>query len=199
MELSAHIERCPRDAFVTINLSDDDGDLIPVSIDIARGDLIVSAVRRVILENDLPDHLIDALVETVSALVRDLGEKTDTKNDPEGIDNINADVDVNEAVNELVGTYYRFTASYNTSIKEPVFPKAYHTLASSPLPTLFDRLLLHERRLAERVDELWNQRLFALRDLQRRHAEEVESAQLKPSGQSGLGMTQILGKHVEYN
>ncbi|KAJ3338864.1 hypothetical protein HDU93_008999 [Gonapodya sp. JEL0774] len=213
-------ERSSRDAFVTINLSDENGDLVPVSIDITRGDLIVAAVRRVVLENDLPDNLIESLVETVAGLVRDLGER-DGVSDGSDFSDGDQTVDINVAVKDLADLYMKYTAAYNTTVKEvrlkmdigglvtfpavtvtrllckPLFPKAYHALSSSPLPTLFDRLLLHERRLAERVDELWRHRAFALADLQRRHAEEVEAAQQKVPGHNVLGMTQVLGKHVE--
>ncbi|KAG9300615.1 hypothetical protein G9A89_005215 [Geosiphon pyriformis] len=156
-----------------------------LKVKLKRGQLLVDVIRHFMEENNVPCYLEMSVLSTVESLLKESwrrdvelqGEIKDSKT----AENIRKGV---------IERYQKHTTRYNETPAEDVFPKAYHTLVHSPVPSIFDTLLQLEQSFSQAMNERLLARDKELTELRHRHRREMDNG-------TENEITHLLTSHVE--
>ncbi|CAI2171681.1 11574_t:CDS:10 [Funneliformis geosporum] len=140
-----------------------------ITIKIKKDQLLMDVVRRFMSAYNVPCYLENSILSTIESLMVESWRK-DAERDSKIQDELDA--------------------------TKNIFPKAYHTLVHSPVPSLFDTLLQLEQCYKEVIKDLVSSKEKELGGIRERHQKEME-----PSQTSGI-VNFLMEKHredVEYN
>ncbi|KAI9023993.1 hypothetical protein DFJ74DRAFT_767524 [Hyaloraphidium curvatum] len=187
------LRRSPRSAVVAVFVG-----ARRVVCDVAQGELFFAAAKRAAWVNDVPHDaqaaLEDALREAVLARQAP-GAAGGVSASPPRLTAIQKQI----RVQDIADAFARGRAPPGGTAPADAFPAAYHALANSPAPHVFDTLLFVERELARPVADLLAARDAALADLAARHREELPANAVGAAG-SAQGMDApgaVASRHAE--
>ncbi|KAL1919277.1 uncharacterized protein VTP21DRAFT_1969 [Calcarisporiella thermophila] len=161
--------------------------LQPLTLNLKRGQRIRDAVRLFVTEHQVPFTEISVL-STVYSLIHEKEKEEARRFKPM------EEEEIKSAKDTLLMRYKNHTRQYYNGKEEDIFPRAYHTLVHSPIPSIFDSLLQLEHNYNMAMAELLETESRDLASIQARHGREMEMA--VDSGKEG-GLTQYFARHVE--
>ncbi|CAG8491868.1 14399_t:CDS:10 [Acaulospora morrowiae] len=142
----------------------------PVSYNfqVKKGQMLLDIVRNFMMEHNIPCYLEISVMSTIESLMRESWRR-----DMEMDSKIPDEAEAKRIRSELVAKYQKHTTRFNDSPSEDVFPKAYHTLVHSPVPSIFDALLQFEQNCKQAIKEFTDKRDTHLGIMGERHQKEV--------------------------
>ncbi|PKY48982.1 hypothetical protein RhiirA4_404951 [Rhizophagus irregularis] len=163
-----------------------------LTIHLKKDKLLLDVVREFIDDNNIPCYLENSLLSVVEHLIQE-SLRIDTERD----NKIKSESDAINIRKNLVSKYKKHTVRYNDAPAEDIFPKAYHTLVHSPVPSIFDTLLQLEQGYKQAIKDIVSASDSELECIQSRHHKEIET-------ESGCnnGINNLIEKYredVEYN
>ncbi|CAG8438206.1 3856_t:CDS:10 [Funneliformis mosseae] len=157
-----------------------------LTIQIKKDQLLMEVVRRFMNAYNVPCYLENSILSIIESLMVESWRK-----DAERDSKIQDELDATRVRENLIAKYKKYTIRYNESPAENIFPKAYHTLVHSPVPSLFDSLLQLEQCYKEVIKDLVSSKEKELEGIMDRHQKEME-----PSQTSGI-VNLLMEKHRE--
>ncbi|CAG8436569.1 6217_t:CDS:10 [Ambispora gerdemannii] len=159
----------------------------PVSLKLCvkHGQLLVDVVRHFMDENNVPCYLEISVLSVVESLL-----KESWRGDAELNGKITNDGEAEIVRKELIEKYQKHTIRYNNTPTEDIFPKAYHTLVHSPVPSIFDTLLQLEQSFSQAMNDLLATRERELNEVRQRHGREMDQ-------NSENEFADLVSRHVE--
>ncbi|CAG8469229.1 9677_t:CDS:10 [Diversispora eburnea] len=133
---------------------------VPVSytFQLKKGQLLLDMVKNFMVLHDIPCYLEISVMSTIESLMREIGDASKAC----------------KTRKELVAKYQKYTINFNDAPVEDIFPKAYHTLVHSPVPSIFDTLLQFEQYCKQAIKELRNTRDGHTRTIEERHKNNID-------------------------
>ncbi|RHZ88578.1 hypothetical protein Glove_22g186 [Diversispora epigaea] len=143
----------------------------PVSytFQLKKGQLLLDMVKNFMVLHDIPCYLEISVMSIIESLMRESWRR-DLERDAK----IGDDSEACKARKELVAKYQKYTINFNDAPVEDIFPKAYHTLVHSPVPSIFDTLLQFEQYCKQAIKELRNTRDGHTRGIEERHKNNID-------------------------
>ncbi|CAB4381364.1 hypothetical protein RhiirA5_493614 [Rhizophagus irregularis] len=143
---------------------------IKLTITVKKGQLLLDVVRQFMMENNIPCYLELSILSTIEALIleslrKDMEIDAKVKNESEA----------DQIRSELVAKYQKHTVRFNDAPAEDIFPKAYHTLVHSPVPSIFDTFVQLEYNYKQALKDFISKREKKISDISEQHLKEVES------------------------
>ncbi|RIA78681.1 hypothetical protein C1645_218897, partial [Glomus cerebriforme] len=122
-----------KDLNIVLNLSLPPNNNSKLTIMVKKGQILLDTVRSFMMENNIPCYLELSILSTIEALMLE-NWRIDMERDAKVKDKSEA----NKIRSELVAKYQKHTLRFNDAPAKDIFPKAYHTLVHSPVPSIFD-------------------------------------------------------------
>ncbi|RIA93487.1 hypothetical protein C1645_874088 [Glomus cerebriforme] len=143
---------------------------IMLTIHLEKDQLLSDAIRQFMDDNKIPCYLENSLLSVVEHLIQE-----SLRIDTERNNKIKSESEAIKIRKNLVSKYKKHTARYNDAPVEDIFPKAYHTLVHSPVPSIFDTLLQLEQGYKQAIKDIVSARESELECIRDRHHKEMET------------------------
>ncbi|CAG8467598.1 7378_t:CDS:10 [Ambispora leptoticha] len=166
---------------------------VSLKLSVKKGQLLVDVVRHFMNENNVPCYLEISVLSVVESLL-----KGSWRGDVERNGKVTNDRQAEEVRKELIEKYQKHTVRYNDTPTEDIFPKAYHTLVHSPVPSIFDILLQLEQSFSQAMNEQLETRERELSEIRQRHGREMDRhAREMENNDAEFEFARIVSRHVE--
>ncbi|PKC04815.1 hypothetical protein RhiirA5_401257 [Rhizophagus irregularis] len=139
------------------------------TIQIKKDQLLIDVVRHFMNTDNIPCYLENSVLSTIESLMNESWRR-----DMERDSKIQDGSDATNIRENLIAKYKKYTTKYNDSPSENIFPKAYHTLVHSPVPSIFDTLLQLEQKYKQAIKDLVSSGEKELENVRERHQKEIE-------------------------
>ncbi|CAG8463468.1 6669_t:CDS:10 [Scutellospora calospora] len=183
LSINLHLTMPPSNASFTIHLKE--------------GQLLLDTVRHFMDENNIPCYLEISIMSVIDSLMeesRRIKLEKDIK--------INDESKAKTIKEELIAKYQKYTVRFNDTPSENIFPKAFHTLVHSPIPSIFDTLSQLEQDYKHSIKESMILREKEKANIDERHLKEREKHQkevesMVESGSADAGFAKLIERQVE--
>ncbi|RIA95135.1 hypothetical protein C1645_507464 [Glomus cerebriforme] len=169
------------------------------TIQIKKDQLLIDVVRHFMNVYNIPFYLENSVLSTVESLMNESWRR-DIERDSRIKLLVQDESDATKIRENLIAKYKKYTTRYNDSPSENIFPKAYHTLVHSPVPSIFDTLLQLEQGYKQAIKDLISSREKELENMRESHEREMEG--IESGSIQNSGIINLVEKHredVEYN
>ncbi|GES99450.1 protein C12orf4 homolog [Rhizophagus clarus] len=163
-----------------------------LTIHLKKDKLLLDVVRDFMDDNKIPCYLENSLLSVVEHLIQE-NLRIDTERD----NKIKSESEAIHIRKNLVSKYKKHTVRYNDAPAEDIFPKAYHTLVHSPIPSIFDTLLQLEQGYKQAIKDIVSASESELECIRDRHHREIETQSSCSNGTTSLA--ERLLEDVEYH